>query len=305
MPTYKEVSKIKTDFISKKEDGINSALVNQQSNLYDTLLSDFIKEASNKIDGKEININKLQTKFKKFYSANFIDIMKQTINASKSLTDLNQMYFATLLDSNKLDEIHNKTKALVDKQLGIDENGKLKQNGFTDKVLGDQQAQKKFIKEVKIILSGNPDINLMQNKLKDFIIGSKNNTGLLESHYRTVSQDILTSIDRSNSLVYANELELQSFFYGGGLLTSSRSFCVNKNGKIFTRAEATKWKDSTFITSMYGENINDYEPLINMGGYGCRHTPDWITQDIAKVLKPDNNAKAVEKNKAFKDRNSL
>lgn len=304
MPTYKEVSKIKTDFILKKEDAINSSLINQQSNLFETLLSDFIKEASNKIDGKEININKLQAKFKKFYDANFVDIMKQTINASKSLTDLNQMYFSTLLDTNQLDEIHTKTKLLVDKQLGIDTNGKLKQNGFTDKVLGDLQAQKKFIKQVKIILSGNPDINLMQNKLKEFIIGSKNNTGLLESHYRTVSQDILTSIDRSNSLVYANELELQSFFYGGGLITSSRSFCISKNGKIFSRTEAEKWKDSTFITSMYGKNITDYEPLISMGGYGCRHTPDWITQDLAKSLKPDNNAKASEKNKAFKDRNS-
>lgn len=53
---------------------------------------------------------------------------------------------------------------------------------------------------------------------------------------------------------------------------------------------------------MYGKNINDYEPLINMGGYGCRHTPDWITEDIAKELKSENNAKAKERNDKFKSK---
>lgn len=305
MPTYREVSKLKSDFILKKEDAINNTLNYQQQNLYDKLLNEFIKIASNKVDGKEININKLQIQFKKFYNENFSDVMKQTITASKSLTDLNQMYFSTLLDSNQLDVIHENTKKLVNKSLGIDENGKLKQGGFTDKILENQRVQKLFVKEVKVILSGNPDVALMQEKLKNFIIGNKKSVGILESYYRNLSQNLLTGIDRSNSLVYANELELQSFFYGGGLLTSSRSFCISKNGKIFTRAEAEKWKDSTFITTMYGENINDYDPLINMGGYGCRHTPDWITQDIANELKPENNAKAKDRNAAFKKRNDL
>lgn len=305
MPTYKEVSKIKSDFILKKENAIKGTLNNQQENLFDKLLKEFIKQANDKINGKETSTYQLQNQFNKFYRENFNDVLKQNIAYSSSLTDLNQMYFSTLMDSNRLDEIHNKTKILVDKQLGIDINGKLKQGGFTDKILGNQQSQKNFIKEVNKILVGNPDINLMQNKLKEFIIGSKNNTGILESHYRNFSQDILTGIDRSNSLVYANELDLQSFYYGGGLLTSSRSFCISKNGKIFSRAEAEKWKDSTFITSMYGKNITDYEPLINMGGPGCKHTPDWITQDIAKELKGENNIKAKEKNEAFKKRNNI
>jgi hypothetical protein len=300
MPTYKEVSKLKSDFILKKENAIKGTLNSQQDNLFDKLLNEFIKQANEKINGNEPSTYQLQNQFNKFYKENFGDVLKQNVDYSRSLTDLNQMYFSTLMDSNRLDEIHIKTKLLVDKQLGIDTKGNLKQGGFTDKILASEQAKKNFIKEVNKILVGNPDINLMQNKLKDFIIGSKNNTGILESHYRTFSQDILTSIDRSNSLVYANELELQSFYYGGGLLTSSRGFCISKNGKIFSRAEAEKWKDSTFITSMYGKNITDYDPLINMGGYGCKHTPDWITQDIAKELKGENNAKAKERNDKFK-----
>lgn len=231
MPTYKEVAKLKSDFILKKENVIKGALNNQQENLFDKLLQEFIKLATEKIKGNEPSTYNLQNQFNKFYKENFVDVLRQNINYSRSLTDLNQMYFSTLMDSNRLYEIHNKTKLLVDKQLGIDSNGKLKQNGFTDKILGSDKAKKKFIKEVQNILNGNPDILSMQNKLKDFVLGSKNQTGILESHYRTFSQDILTGIDRSNSLVYANELQLQSFYYGGGLLTSSRSFCVSKMAK--------------------------------------------------------------------------
>ena len=90
MPTYKEVSKIKSDFISKKEESITNSLTDQQSNLYDKLLSDFMKVAKDKADGKEVNINKLQSQFRKFYDQNFNEVMRQTINASRSLTDLNQ-----------------------------------------------------------------------------------------------------------------------------------------------------------------------------------------------------------------------
>jgi hypothetical protein len=305
MPTYKEVSKIKRELIIKRESSINNNLNKQQAELYDSLLKDFIKVASSKIDGKPVNVNQLIAQFKKFYKENFVDIMKQTVDASKSLTDLNQMYFATLLNSNRLDQIHNTTKSIIDKRLGIDPNGKLKQGGFIDKAIDNKKIQVKFAKEVNSILSGNPDMLTMQNKLKDFIIGNKKDSGLLESHYRTVSKDLLNSIDNGNSLIYADELQLNSFFYSGGLMTTSRSFCQTKNGKIFTRSEAQKWKDSKFIMDMYGDNIDEYDPFNLPGGYGCNHTQDWITDELAKQLKPENNARAKSRNDSFKNRNDL
>lgn len=302
MPTFKEVSKIKSDHILKREDAIKNTLNNLQGNLYEKIVTDFSKIASDKKEGKQPNLNALQNQFKKFYNANFVDVMKQTIAASKSLTDLNQMYFATLIDSNQLDEIHDKTKLIIDKRLGIDENGKLKPGGFTDKALDNQRIQKNFIKEVKNILSGNPDVALMQEQLRNFITGTKNSSGILESRYRVLSQDILIQTDRSNSLIYANELDLNSFYYGGGLIKTSRKMCLNNNGKIFTRSQAEKWRSLEEITKMYGDNLSDYNPLVDMGGFGCRHTPDWITEDLAKSLKGENNAKAKERNQAFKDK---
>lgn len=284
MPTYKQISKLKTELIDKRESKIKGSLSSQQDKLYESVLTDFIQVAKDKIKGKPTNLFAIQRELKKQYELQFPAIMQETVKASTAITDLNLKYFSTLVDSNRLDEISVKTEKVINKSLGLDDNGKLKAGGFIDKTLENKKVQQLFTKEVNVILSGSPDLALMQQKLKEFITGTKQSTGLLERYYRTFANDLLANIDRTGSLVYADELELNDFYYAGGIILSSRSFCKSKNGKIFTRTEAEKWKDSAFIRGMY-DNISDYEPLINMGGYGCLHRADWITANIAKAMK--------------------
>lgn len=302
MPTSREVSKIKSELIFQREQKIKGSLELQQQRLYESLLSDFVKVAKDKVDGNKTDIYKLQRELNKQYELQFPDVLRETVKASLAANDLNQIYFSSLVDSNRLDEIKDKTVKVINRSLGMDENNKIKTGGFMDRALEKKTVQKSFAKEVNTILSGSPDIVLMQTKLKEFITGTKGSTGLLERYYRTFANDLISNIDRTGSLVYANELELNNFYYGGGLLLSSRSFCVSKNGKIFSRAEAENWKDSAFITSMYGSNLSDYEPLINMGGYGCKHRADWITDELAKDSKKEVNAKAKERNANFKEK---
>lgn len=285
MPTYKEISKLKNDLLDARENKIKRTLSYQQQNLYDSLLNDFLKAAKDKIEGKKVDIYKLQAELKKQYALNFPEVMSEVVKASDSITNLNDRYFSTLVDSGRLGEIQDKTFAVINKTLGVSDKGKLITGGFIDKIIENKGVQQAFAKKVNNILNGSPDIVLMQHKLKEFIVGSKESTGLLERHYRTFAKDLISNIDRTGALVYANELELNSFYYSGGIILTSRSFCKSKNGKVFTRAQAERWKDSAFITDMYGMNINDYEPLIDMGGYGCNHRPDWITEDLAKKIR--------------------
>lgn len=282
MPSYSEISKIKSDLLDAREKKIKRKLNLQQQNLYDSLINDFVKVAQDKIDGKKVDIYKLQTELKKQYQLYFPEVMSDVVNASASITNLNNRYFSTLLETNALKSIQTKATSIINKTLGVTGSGNLVSGGFIDKVIANQSVQKKFTKEVGKILNGSPDIVLMQQNLKEFITGSKASTGLLERYYRTFANDLIHNIDRTGSLVYANELDLQHFYYAGGKILTTRSFCETKNGKIFTRTEAEKWKDSAFITGMYGENISEYDPLINLGGYGCRHRCNWITEDLAK-----------------------
>lgn len=311
MPTRKELSKIKQDWIKKRNEAINSKINLLQENIYDTVIPDFlalakaeeVRRQSNKSSVAELN--SLERQIRKGMMNGFPDVMKETVRASRALGDMNLMYYSTLVESDRLDEIRDKTKKIVDKRLGLDEDGKLKKDGFVDKTIKDTKVQKEFIKEVKRIIDSNGDTQMLMNRLKTLILGGPERNGIVHQYYNTFANNILNTIDRNNSNIFADELGLNHFYYGGGLIKSSRSFCLEKNGKIFTREQAEKWKSSPFIIKMYGKKIGLYDPLEEMGGYGCLHTPDWITEELAKGNTRDQNAKAKERNQNFKNRHGL
>ncbi len=314
MATRKEVSKIKQDWIKKRNDAINSKINLLEENIYDSLIPDFlayakseeIRKQSNKSNVEELN--KLERAIKKGFVNGFPDVMRETMKASKALGDLNLMYFSTLMESNRLDEIHEKTNKIIDKRLGLDENGKIKPNGFIDKTIKDTTVQKEFIREVKRIVGSNGDTQMLQNRLKTLVLSSPERNGLVQQYYNSFANNILNTIDRSNSNIYAEELELEHFYFGGGLIKSSRKFCIFCNGKIFTRDLSDKWRDKlgkpdgpAWDESRDGK----YIPLEHMGGHGCLHTPDWITPELAKGNTREQNATATERNDKFKERHGL
>lgn len=311
MPTRKEVSKIKQDFIEKRNAAIQSKINQLQEEIYNNLIPDFLAMAKLQEIKKESNksnlaqLNRLEAQLKKGMTNGFPDVMRETVKASRAMGDLNQMYFSTLVDSDRLDEIRDKTDRIVNRRLGIDDNGKILKDGFVDKTLRTNRVQREFIKEVKRLVSTNTDIQSMQKQLKAFIVGNENNAGLVNRYYRTFATDILNNIDRGNSLIYANELDLNYGYYSGGLIKSSRSFCIKNNGKIFSRQQMESWKNDPFIKKMYGDKIDDYDPLITPGGYGCLHSIDWVTNELAQGHIREQNARAAERNKKFKEKNGL
>lgn len=311
MPTPKEVSKIKQDWIAKRKAVIDSKLNQVQEEIYNGVIADFlalakqeeIRNQSSKLSVAQLNL--LERQVKKGMLNGFPDAMKETIKASRALGDLNLMYFSTLVDSNRLDDLKDKNQRIIDKRLGVDENGKLIKDGFTDKTIKSDKVQKEFITEVRRILGQNGDVQMLQARLKTLILGGPERGGLVQRYYNTFATNILNTIDRNNNNFYADELALTYFYYGGGLIKTSRSFCVERNGKIFSREQAEKWRDTPFIRKMYGKKISDYDPLTMMGGPGCLHAADWITDELAKGNIREQNKIAATRNDNFKNRNGL
>lgn len=312
MPTRKEASKYRQDFIRKREEAINSRINILQENLYDNVIEAFLNQA--KQNGLTKNSSAqdissllgLERAIKKGYLNGFPEIMRETVNAARSLGDLNQMYFSTLVDSNRLDEIRDKTKKILDKRLGLDENGKVLEKGFVNRVISNKTVQKRFIKQVQVLASKNLSVSEFQNGLKNIIVSSPGKQGIVQQHYNTFASTLLSNIDRSNSQVYADELELNHFIFGGGLIKTSRCFCIKCNGKIFTRDQADKW--ALILNQPCGpvwDEVRDgkYIPTENMGGLGCLHVPDWITEELAVGNTRKHNKKAAERNKNFVDKN--
>lgn len=304
MPTSKQVSRLKAEQIDKKKKVINNKINDLQQNLYDKISSQFVTLINKKENKPSFdNTNQMQSVIKKEFNKVFPEIIKDTVKSARSLTDLNNMYFSTLLDSNRLEQIQNETMKIIDRKLGIDENGQVKRNGFVDKALNDSAIQKDFIKQIKQLVQSGQDVQTVQEKLKEFMVGNDINGGFINQYYKGFAGTLLNEVDRNNNLIYADKLELQYFYYSGGLILTSRPFCLDKNGKIFTRDQADKWKDDSRIKKMYGKNISDYVPLRDFGGPNCLHNADFITDDMAIGNIRDQNSKAAARNQKFKDNN--
>ena len=88
--------------------------------------------------------------------------------------------------------------------------------------------------------------------------------------------------DRNVQKKYAERIGLRTFIYTGGLIQTSRDFCEDRNGKVFTIEEAEEWKDLN-----WDGKPEIYNPLIDLGGYNCRHFPAWISAKEAIRRRPD------------------
>lgn len=80
----------------------------------------------------------------------------------------------------------------------------------------------------------------------------------------------LAGFQRSIHIQKADELELQYFLYAGSLIKSSRPFCIQRSGRIYTTKEAMTW-----------DNKQGLPTIPYLGGYNCRHTMVFMSQEKA------------------------
>lgn len=301
MPTHKQIAKTKTDYIEKK----NASITTDITKISDGFLNDILANLGDYKNTGKLSQRAMQKVLRDTFKDNFPKVMRDTANAGKSLGDLNVMYFSTLVDSGRLDEVKKSSDKAIDRGLGLNEDGTIKENGFLDKALRTEKLQQSFQKELVNALKGNPDIGMLKDRIEKFIVGNDVQSGFLQKHYNTLAKDILIQIDRKNANIFASELDLRHFIFGGALLKTSRCFCLNRKGKIFDTTQADGWKN--MLGQACGpvwdeERDGEYIPTEHMGGIGCVDTADWITSDIANSMKAENNQRATTRNANFKEK---
>jgi len=301
MPTRKEVAKTKQDYIQKKESSIYTSIASVSDQLLENILANL---GDYKKTGK-VNQRDLLKAVKASFDDNFPKIMRDTANAGKSLEDLNLVYFSTLIESNRLDDVKNSVGKSIDKNFGLNPDGTIKKNGFLDRAIDNKNIQKAFIKELNTALKGNPSIEVLTDKIKTFVTGNDLQGGMFERYYNTIAKNTLIQIDRQSNKIYMDELDLSDFIFGGGLIKTTRCFCLRNNGKIISMEQADKWVDH--LEEPCGPVWNEkrdgkYNPLEQMGGHECRHTPEPVTPGIASDFKSENNKRASERNANFKEK---
>lgn len=294
-----EVAQLKQKYIRDAEKRLQHSLTIAEKRLFDAIFNKLIselKKSEGKIvsDGENIKLSTaLDEIFKEFEKNQYLKIVNAFAIDLEHVGKLNERYYEIVSeDQKKFEKINKEVKSIMRQRIGINDKGNISKDGYLDRLIKDNTLKQK-IKEttLKAVTSGQ-SFDKYVSSIEKIIVGNKNVNGGLQKHFQQFAYDTFAQYNRTSSKLYAEKLDLKAFIYQGGEIQTSRCFCIENDGKVFTVEEAEKWKSK--VNKECGpvmEKDAIYNPLIDMGGINCRHSVDFISQSMALRLRPDLKGK--------------
>lgn len=312
MKTPRRITEIlnrKQEFIDLNRDKLEASVIKLQDRLLSDLLSELIPQLDIK-DGvitDNVKNYRLLSGLDKIYTdftvvSNSI-ITSQVVKVTTGLTEIGMEYFKMVLNEDMLSRFDRVVSSTVNKmnlRIGINSKGTIK-GGFLDSIIKDPTAATSIKNYVSKSVTGQIDSKEFIKGLSKLVTGNEK-TGLLERQYQRYSYDLYQQYDRAYNVSLAQEFDMKYFLYQGGLIEDSRDFCVAHNNKVWSVDEAADWDrwmpwmgeyppdyvikgDPYVIPSYLG--YAGYQPLIDFGGYNCRHGIGFISDELAMQLRPE------------------
>lgn len=299
------------DYIDSARDKLERTVVKRQSAFLNEVITDVLSrldvdKSGNILDTKH-NYRILSSVERVFTSFNAITtniVSEQFILTSFGLVDLGKNYFAVALSRNlpqRFDAAVEATSVKMNLRIGLD-GGKIVRGGFLDSFLKDNTISTQVKNYISKSITGQIDNKEFIRGLTKLINGDEG-PGLMEKQYQRFAYDLYQQYDAAYNSSLAEEFGMNYFVYQGGLIGDSRDFCVAHNAKVWSREESAEWDTWKPYMGEYPEgyeiktkNIYDipsylgypgYQPLIDRGGYNCRHSLSWISDDLAFELRPE------------------
>lgn len=104
-------------------------------------------------------------------------------------------------------------------------------------------------------------------------------SGATESLRNTLKTEINTAVagfERSVTLKKARDNGFTRFLYVGGIIETSRDFCIERDGNIYTQKEIDSW-----------DNGQGLPANVYLGGYNCRHSLTPVDDTTAEILESE------------------
>lgn len=300
----------KQAFIDSNRDKLEKSVIKMQSKYLDLILQEIIPSLDVK-DGMILDtthnyrlLADLDKVYKDFTAVSNAFIGSQMISTTSGLIDLGKKYFTLVLSDDmigRFDKVVNSVANKMNLRIGVTGTGTIK-NGFLDTIIKDNSINLQVKSYVSKSITGQIDSKEFIKGLSNMVNGDKG-VGLLERQYQRYAYDLYQQYDRAYNVALAEEFEMKYFLYQGGLIEDSRDFCVAHNNKVWSIEESAYWdtwkpymgeypegyeikqKDIYDIPSYLG--YPGYQPLIDFGGYNCRHGIGFISDELAKELRPD------------------
>lgn len=108
-------------------------------------------------------------------------------------------------------------------------------------------------------------------RMRTFITGTPEVDGNLLKYAKTYARDAFAINDRRYGQMVADGLGLEWFRYAGGLIKTSRQFCIDRDDKYWHRNEVSSWgKLKPWDGWMRGTDESTIFAFL--GGWWCNHT---------------------------------
>ena len=125
----------------------------------------------------------------------------------------------------------------------------------------------------------------------------------IDREIEELAHNLYMQHDSAYAFTLAKKTNLKYFIYQGSIIRDSRDFCVAHSRNVWSIEEAEAWTSWTPAKGIYppdyvvkAEDINSvpsyinypsYIPLLDRGGYNCRHYLGFIMDSMAFRMRPD------------------
>lgn len=128
--------------------------------------------------------------------------------------------------------------------------------------------------------------------IREYAVGEGEKAGKLLQYSKQIAYDSIAKADRAYTSAIAEDLDSEWFYYAGGLLPTSREFCIERDQQYFHYREVESWASKNWQGKM--ENTTAQNIYENLGGYNCNHalipvSIDQVPQNVIIRNKRNGN----------------
>lgn len=118
----------------------------------------------------------------------------------------------------------------------------------------------------------------MLDQVQTFVKGDSTLDGRLLSYSKGIVKDSLFQYARAYQNSVTADLKLEWFRYVGGLIDTSRPFCIERNGHYFLQKEIERWA----ALQWKGKNplTTESSIFVLVGGFSCQHQLIPVSESI-------------------------
>lgn len=282
----KQFTNKRTNLIESLIDLMGDRIKKNQKAVLERILENFVEKLDTDENGKVINNDKnrkllfqIDDAFKEYRKKEAVETIQLLLKSVNKIMTFNQQYFTAMEGKAAVLPIMPKVKEFMKQWLGI-KGDVAEPNGYIERLVQSDAAKIALKNTAMKIVIGQEGFENALTQVRELV--NKNNFmfGEFGNHARSFTYDLYSQIDRATADVVRNDLKLSFAIYEGGIIKTSRLFCEEHEGHVYHVSEIMQFDPKE-------AKPPNYNPLTDLGGYNCRHHLNWISNAMAKSLRPD------------------